>query len=245
MAGKSTALRQNALISLMAQVGCFVPAKKANLPVFDRIFCRIGAHDNIVNQQSTFMVEMNETANILNNATKDSLVILDEVGRGTSTFDGMSLAWAIVEFLNNKIKCKTLFATHYHYLNKMEEIFSGIQNYNILVEEADNEIIFLRKIIKGGTDKSYGIHVAKLAGIPKEVINSAENIMKVIEKEDNLEKKIDVLNKKEETIFEELKKEEEIEKEIKQTFSKEESKLQTLESELEEIKKLLKERFEI
>ncbi|MGK0209008.1 MAG: DNA mismatch repair protein MutS [Patescibacteria group bacterium] len=186
MAGKSTYLRQTALISLMAQMGSFVPAQYANISIVDRVFSRIGAYDDLVHHQSTFMVEMNETANILNNATDQSLVILDEIGRGTSTFDGVSLAWAITQHLNNNIKCKTLFATHYHHLNNMSSIFEGIQNYNIAVEENDEKIIFLRKILKGGTNKSYGIQVAKLAGIPQEVLRNAKNIMQKIEQEDNI-----------------------------------------------------------
>jgi DNA mismatch repair protein MutS len=181
MAGKSTYLRQNALIILMAQIGCFVSADKANLPIFDRIFSRIGAYDNLVKEQSTFMVEMNETANILNNATKNSFVILDEIGRGTSTYDGVSLAWAIGNYLNNEVGCKTLFATHYHQLNEMKDKFEGIENYHILIQEKNDEIIFLRKIVRGGTDKSYGIQVAKLAGVPKEVILSAKKFMENIE----------------------------------------------------------------
>ena len=190
MAGKSTYLRQIALITLMAQIGCFVPAHYANLPIIDRLFSRIGAYDDLVNHQSTFMVEMNETANILNNASFNSLVILDEIGRGTSTFDGVSLAWAIAEHLNNTIQCKTLFATHYHHLNNMEKQFPGISNHNTAVDETNEKIIFLRKIIKGGTNKSYGIQVAKLAGIPEEVISNAKIIMKQIELEDQVTEKI-------------------------------------------------------
>lgn len=190
MAGKSTYLRQIALICLMGQIGSFVPAKKVILPVIDRIFTRIGAYDDLVHSQSTFMVEMNETANILNNATESSLVILDEIGRGTSTFDGVSLAWAIAEHLNNKIKAKTLFATHYHHLNHLSSKFESIENYNISVNETNDKIIFLRKIVKGGTDKSYGIQVAKLAGIPQEVIESSKNIMKLIELEDSIGERI-------------------------------------------------------
>jgi DNA mismatch repair protein MutS len=198
MAGKSTYLRQVALISLMAQMGSFVPAKVANLSLLDRVFSRIGAYDDLVNHQSTFMVEMNETANILNNATEKSLVILDEIGRGTSTFDGVSLAWAIAEHLNNTIQCKTLFATHYHHLNKMSELFEGISNYNILVEESDEKITFLRKIIPGGTDKSYGIQVAKLAGLPPEVIRSSKNIMKSIEENYTIAENLEYTNEKNE-----------------------------------------------
>ncbi|MDD4563725.1 MAG: DNA mismatch repair protein MutS [Candidatus Nanoarchaeia archaeon] len=191
MAGKSTYLRQIALSILMAQMGCFVPASVANICIVDRVFSRIGAYDDLVNKQSTFMVEMNETANILNNASKNSFVILDEIGRGTSTFDGVSLAWAIAEYLNNEIKCFTLFATHYHHLNKLSEKFEGINNYNISVDEQEDKILFLRKIVEGGTDKSYGIQVAKLAGLPNEVINCAKNVMHLIELEENLDKKLE------------------------------------------------------
>jgi DNA mismatch repair protein MutS len=190
MAGKSTYLRQIALVCLMAQIGSYVPAKKALLPIIDRIFTRIGAYDDLVHSQSTFMVEMTETANILNNATENSLVILDEIGRGTSTFDGVSLAWGIAEYLNNKIKSKTLFATHYHHLNALKEKYEGIENYNISVEETEDKIIFLRKIIPGGTDKSYGIQVAKLAGIPNEVIDIAKETMNLIELEDEIGEKL-------------------------------------------------------
>jgi len=186
MAGKSTYMRQNALICLMAQLGCFVPAEKALLPVHDRIFTRVGAYDDLVSGQSTFMVEMTETANILNNATEKSFVILDEIGRGTSTYDGLSLAWAIAEYLHEKLKAKTLFATHYHHLNKLAEKYVGIKNYNITVNETEDKIIFLRKIVEGGTDKSYGIEVARLAGIPKLVIESSKSIMTQIEMEDEI-----------------------------------------------------------
>jgi len=190
LAGKSTFLRQCALIILMAQIGSFVPAKFANLSIVDRIFSRIGAYDDLVHGQSTFMVEMTETANILNNATNNSFVILDEIGRGTSTYDGVSLAWAIAKYLNNVIRCKTLFATHYHHLNEMEKSISGIKNYNVLVQEKDDEIVFLRKIVRGSTDKSYGIQVAKLAGIPVEVVENAKEIMNIIEIEDKIGERI-------------------------------------------------------
>lgn len=190
MSGKSTYLRQVVIICLLAQMGSFVPAKSAKVPVIDRVFSRIGAYDDLVHGQSTFMVEMNETANILNNATKHSLIVLDEIGRGTSTFDGVSLAWSIAEYLNNKIKAKTLFATHYHHLNKMESVFSGVKNYNISVEESEGKIVFLRKIVEGGTDKSYGIEVARLAGLPKEVIESSKKVMELIELEDKIGDKI-------------------------------------------------------
>jgi DNA mismatch repair protein MutS len=191
MAGKSTYLRQIALIAIMAQIGSFIPAKSATLPLFDKIFTRVGASDNLARGDSTFMVEMKETANILNNATNKSLVILDEIGRGTSTYDGFSLAWAIAEHLTSKIKCTTLFATHYHQLNTMQEKFVGVKNYHCIIDETNNnEIIFLRKIMPGSTDKSYGIHVAKLAGIKDEVIKNAKKIMDKLEKEDEVLKKI-------------------------------------------------------
>lgn len=179
MAGKSTYMRQVALITLMAQVGSFVPAKSANISVCDRIFTRIGASDDLASGKSTFMVEMWEVSNILKNATHRSLVILDEVGRGTSTHDGLSIAWAVIEYIssNRALKCKTLFATHYHELIQLEGKIPGVKNYSIAVKKVNNEVVFLRKIIKGGTDESYGIEVAKLAGIPLEVINRANDIL--------------------------------------------------------------------
>ena len=180
MAGKSTYLRQVALIALMAQIGSFVPADKASLAVTDRIFSRVGAQDHLLKGQSTFMVEMNETANILNNATPDSLIILDEIGRGTSTFDGISIAWAIVEFLHKADQGggpKTLFATHYHELTDLSRVLPGVKNFNVQVKEWNDEIIFLRKIVPGGTDKSYGIQVARLAGLPKRVLDRAHEVL--------------------------------------------------------------------
>lgn len=180
MAGKSTYLRQVALIALMAQVGSFVPADKASLGIIDRIFSRVGAQDHLLRGQSTFMVEMNETANILNNATPDSLIILDEIGRGTSTFDGISIAWAIVEYLHQADQGggpKTLFATHYHELTDLSQVLSGVKNFNVQVKEWNDEIIFLRKIVAGGTDKSYGIQVARLAGLPKKVLDRAHEVL--------------------------------------------------------------------
>lgn len=180
MAGKSTYMRQVALIVIMAQIGSFVPAKKAQICIVDRIFTRIGAADNLAMGQSTFMVEMMEVANILNNATEKSLLILDEVGRGTSTFDGLSIAWAVVEFIQEKLKCKTLFATHYHELTALRNL-KGIKNYKITVKEKDEDIIFLRKIVPGETDKSYGIQVAKLAGVPNSVINRAKKFLASLE----------------------------------------------------------------
>lgn len=180
MSGKSTYMRQNALIAVMAHIGSFVPASYANICVFDRIFTRIGASDSLSEGQSTFMVEMSQTANILKNATKDSLVILDEIGRGTSTFDGLSIAWAVVEYITKKIGAKTLFATHYHELSDLEGNMEGVKNYCISVKEFGNEIIFLHKIVRGGADKSYGIHVAQLAGVPLEVIKlSQKNLFRL------------------------------------------------------------------
>ena len=186
MAGKSTYMRQTALIVLMAQIGCFVPAKKANIGIVDRIFTRVGASDDLASGQSTFMVEMTEVANILNNATKDSLLILDEIGRGTSTFDGLSIAWAVVEHISSTrlLGAKTLFATHYHELTELEGKLEGVNNYCIAVKEQGDDIVFLRKIIKGGADKSYGIQVAKLAGIPSGVLNRAHEIAEQLSNHD-------------------------------------------------------------
>jgi DNA mismatch repair protein MutS len=181
MAGKSTYIRQVALIVLMAQIGSFVPAENAEIGFVDRIFTRVGASDDLARGQSTFMVEMNETANIINNATDHSLVILDEIGRGTSTFDGLSIAWSVAEFLYDKIKARTLFATHYHELTKLAEDRKGVCNLNVAVREWNEQIIFLRKIIPGGADKSYGIQVARLAGLPKEILDRAKEILAHLE----------------------------------------------------------------
>ncbi|GAA0063477.1 DNA mismatch repair protein MutS [Clostridium sp. CTA-1] len=183
MAGKSTYMRQVALITIMAQIGSFVPAKKANISICDKIFTRIGASDDLAAGKSTFMVEMWEVSNILKNATSKSLVLLDEVGRGTSTYDGLSIAWSVIEYIcNNKnLRCKTLFATHYHELTKLEDNIEGVKNYSVSVSELENEIVFLRKIIRGGADQSYGIEVAKLAGLPSPVINRAKEILQHIE----------------------------------------------------------------
>jgi DNA mismatch repair protein MutS len=181
MAGKSTYIRQVALIVLMAQLGSFVPAESAEIGLVDRIFTRVGANDDLARGQSTFMVEMNETANIINNATDRSLVILDEIGRGTSTFDGLSIAWSVAEFLYDKIKARTLFATHYHELIKLAEDREGVCNLNVAVREWNEQIIFLRKIIPGGADRSYGIQVARLAGLPKEVLDRAKEILAYLE----------------------------------------------------------------
>ena len=192
MAGKSTYMRQVALITLMAQVGSFVPATSAQIGVVDKIFTRVGASDDLSMGQSTFMVEMMEVATILKEATRNSLVILDEIGRGTSTFDGLSIAWAVAEYIANTEKCgaKTLFATHYHELIELEEKLDGIKNYSIAVKEKGEDIIFLRKIVRGGTDESYGIHVAKLAGVPKEVTTRANQILRSIEKKNVLNGKV-------------------------------------------------------
>ncbi|MHB8133442.1 MAG: DNA mismatch repair protein MutS [Anaerolineaceae bacterium] len=183
MSGKSTFLRQVALIVLMSQIGSFVPAKSAVIGITDRIFTRIGAQDEIHAGQSTFMVEMIETANILNHATNRSLLILDEIGRGTSTYDGLSIAWAVVEYIHNhpKLRARTLFATHYHELTQLSELFPGVRNYNVAVSEADNTVIFLHKIIPGGADRSYGIHVGQLAGLPRPVVQRATEILHLLE----------------------------------------------------------------
>lgn len=190
MAGKSTYMRQTALIVLMTQVGCFVPAKSANISVVDRIFTRVGASDDLASGQSTFMVEMNEVANILRNATSNSLLILDEIGRGTSTFDGLSIAWAVIEHISNRklLGAKTLFATHYHELTELEGKISNVNNYCIAVKECGDDIVFLRKIVKGGADKSYGIQVAKLAGVPDIVIDRAKEIVEQLSDNDITEK---------------------------------------------------------
>ena len=178
MAGKSTYMRQTALIVLMAQIGSFVPAASANIGICDRIFTRVGASDDLASGQSTFMVEMSEVANILRNATKNSLLILDEIGRGTSTYDGLSIAWAVVEYISNSelLGAKTLFANHYHELTELEGKLSSVNNYCIAVKEDGDDIVFLRKIVKGGADRSYGIQVAKLAGVPDIVIDRANEI---------------------------------------------------------------------
>ncbi|WP_068748995.1 DNA mismatch repair protein MutS [Thermovenabulum gondwanense] len=219
MAGKSTYLRQVALIVLMSQIGSFVPAKKAIIGIVDRIFTRIGAYDNLAYGQSTFMVEMMEVANILKNATPKSLIILDEVGRGTSTYDGLSIAWAVVEYIHKNVKAKTLFATHYHEITKLKELF-GIKNYKVTVKEKGDEILFLRKIIPGEADKSYGIEVAKLAGLPKSLIKRASELLKNLEKSlpeksyvnnsglpenDNEDSQLDLEKIKNETIIQKLR----------------------------------------
>ena len=219
MAGKSTYMRQVAIITLMAQIGSFVPASEAKIGIVDKIFTRVGASDDLSSGQSTFMVEMNEVANILKDATPKSLVILDEIGRGTSTYDGLSIAWAVAEYIadKSKIGCKTLFATHYHELLQLEGTVEGIKNYQVEVKEKGEDVIFLRKIIEGGTDESYGIHVAKLAGVPRNVVTRANKVLRSLEKggvkvkEDKEDKKqvagqFDLFDMKNEDIIHELDK---------------------------------------
>ena len=183
MAGKSTYMRQVALLTLMTQMGSFIPARQASICPVDKIFTRVGASDDLATGQSTFMVEMNEVAQILKYATRNSLIILDEVGRGTSTFDGMSIARAVMEYIHEKIKAKTLFATHYHQLIELENIMEGVKNYSVAVKERGNDIVFLRRIVRGGSDKSYGVHVARLAGLPKKVLERANEFLKEYDSE--------------------------------------------------------------
>ena len=189
MAGKSALLRQTALITLMAQIGCFVPAECARIGIVDKIFTRVGASDNISVGESTFMVEMNEASDILNNMSSRSLVLFDELGRGTSTYDGISIAWAIVEYIHEhpNARAKTLFATHYHELNEMEASFKRIKNYNVSVKEVNNKVIFLRKLVPGGSEHSFGIHVAKMAGMPKSIVKRSNEILKQLETENRQE----------------------------------------------------------
>ena len=183
MSGKSALLRQTALIVILAQLGCYVPADSASIGIVDRIFTRVGASDNISSGESTFMVEMNETASILNNISERSLILLDEIGRGTSTYDGISIAWAIAEFLHNHpTRPKTLFATHYHELNEMAATMERIKNFNISVKELKNKVLFVRKLVAGGSEHSFGIHVARMAGMPQSVVIRSEEILKVLEK---------------------------------------------------------------
>ncbi len=183
MAGKSTYLRQVALIVLLAQIGSFVPADEAHIGLVDRVFTRVGASDNLASGHSTFMVEMVETASILNSATRQSLILLDEIGRGTSTYDGLSIAWAVAEHIHDRTQlgARTLFATHYHEMTQLEQQRSGIRNYRVAVQERDGEVVFLRKIVEGGADKSYGIHVAKLAGLPPSVTARAREVLRQLE----------------------------------------------------------------
>jgi DNA mismatch repair protein MutS len=189
MAGKSTYIRQVALIVIMAQTGCFVPAKAAKIGLVDKVFTRIGAHDEISRGQSTFMVEMSETANIINNLSERSLVVLDEIGRGTSTYDGFSLAWAVAEYLT-EVKVRSLFATHFHELTGLEESSEGVKNYNVAVKESGKDVIFLHKIMPGGTDESYGIYVAKLSGVPIAIIKRADEILSKLELQGTLREHI-------------------------------------------------------
>ena len=189
MAGKSTYMRQVAIITFMAHIGSFVPAKSAEISITDRIFTRVGASDDLAFGQSTFMVEMSEVALILANATEKSLVVLDEIGRGTSTFDGLSIAWAVVEYIAKNIKCKTLFATHYHELSDLEGVLEGVKNYKITVKEIGDTVVFLRKIVRGHANKSFGVEVAKLAGVPNKVIDRAKEISENLER---VNKKLDL-----------------------------------------------------
>jgi DNA mismatch repair protein MutS len=184
MAGKSTYLRQVALIVLMAQMGSFVPAREARIGLVDRVFTRVGASDNLAGGQSTFMVEMTETAQILNCATSRSLILLDEIGRGTSTYDGLSIAWAVAEYIQDRrhLGARTLFATHYHEMTELAGLREGIRNYTVSVRERNDEVLFLRKIVAGGTDRSYGIHVARLAGLPAPVISRAREVLAQLER---------------------------------------------------------------
>jgi DNA mismatch repair protein MutS len=182
MSGKSALLRQTALIVLMAQCGSFVPAQAAHIGLVDRVFTRVGASDNLTTGESTFMVEMNETASILNNLSARSLLLMDEIGRGTSTYDGISIAWSIAEFLHeHPVRPKTLFATHYHEMNDMAETFPRIRNANVAVREADGKVLFLRKLVPGGSDRSFGIHVARMAGMPEQVVKRAEKVLHHLE----------------------------------------------------------------
>jgi DNA mismatch repair protein MutS len=183
MAGKSTYIRQAALLTLMAQIGSFIPASEARIGIADRIFARVGASDELSKGQSTFMVEMTEAARILNSASERSLVILDEIGRGTSTYDGISLAWSMTEFLHDHLKSRTLFATHYHELTELTQTLKQASNWNVAVHEQDGEIVFLHKIVEGSANKSYGIHVARLAGVPDQIIHRANQILSTLEKD--------------------------------------------------------------
>ena len=197
MAGKSTYMRQVALLVLMTQMGSFIPAQSADICAVDRIFTRVGASDDLATGQSTFMVEMNEVAQILKYATRNSLIVLDEVGRGTSTYDGMSIARAIIEYIQTKIKAKTLFATHYHELIAMEQVLDGIKNYSVAIKERGNDIVFLRRIIQGGTDRSYGVHVARLAGLPKKVVDRADEILRDYDQGKKRAEKVSLLSRPE------------------------------------------------
>ena len=183
MAGKSTYMRQNALIAILAQIGSFVPADSATIGIIDKIFTRVGASDDLTLGQSTFMVEMTETSYILNSATENSFILIDEIGRGTSTYDGVAIAWSVAEYIASKIQARCIFATHYHELNVMSKTFPQIKNYRITVSEENGEIEFLRKIVPGGASKSYGIQVAKMAGLPKSVVSRSEELMQRLQKD--------------------------------------------------------------
>jgi len=187
MAGKSTYMRQIALAVIMAQMGSFVPASFASISPVDRIFTRVGAYDDLSAGQSTFMIEMTELANILSSATSQSLILLDEIGRGTSTFDGLAIAWSITEYIHNRVRGKAIFATHYHQLTQLAGVLSGVKNYNMAVKEEGDSVVFLRTVVPGATDRSYGIHVAKLAGVPEEVVSRAKEILREIERETVIE----------------------------------------------------------
>ena len=202
MSGKSTYMRQTAIIVIMAHIGSFVPAKSAQVPICDRVFTRVGASDNLIYDQSTFLVEMIEVATILKNATKSSLLILDEVGRGTSTYDGLSIAWAVIEYITKNIGAKTLFATHYHELTELENQIDGIKNYKIAAKELNGTVVFLRKIMRGGANRSFGIEVAALAGISSKITDRAKQILKRIE---SGEKKFEVLPEEEDESTDEMK----------------------------------------
>ncbi|MCR4337710.1 MAG: DNA mismatch repair protein MutS, partial [Candidatus Omnitrophica bacterium] len=239
--GKSTYIRQIALIVILAQMGSYVPAQAAHIGVVDKIFTRIGAHDDISKGQSTFMVEMNEMADVLNNLTERSLIILDEIGRGTSTYDGLSLAWALVEHLQ-KTKARTLFATHFHELTALANEYSGIKNYNVAVKEWKDEIIFLHKIIPGSTDDSYGIYVAKLAGIPATVIQRSRKILGQLESQRAIPKPQDLKNLEEQLSLFTASSDpclEEIKKQLLEIKIENMTPLQALNT-LQEMKKLLK-----
>ena len=202
MSGKSAILRQTALIVLLAQIGCFVPAEQTEIGIVDKIFTRVGASDNLSQGESTFMVEMNETASILNNLSDRSLILLDEIGRGTSTYDGISIAWAIAEYLHNhSTSPKTLFATHYHELNDMAKSFDRIKNYNVTIKEFKNRVIFLRKLAAGGSEHSFGIHVAKMAGIPNKVVNKANKILAKLESSHMSDQNKESLNRQQQEDF--------------------------------------------
>jgi DNA mismatch repair protein MutS len=205
MSGKSALLRQTALIVLMAQIGCFIPSEAAEIGYIDKIFTRVGASDNISLGESTFMVEMNEAASILNNLSDRSLILLDELGRGTSTYDGISIAWSIVEYIHNhpKYRAKTLFATHYHELNEMEHSHQRVKNYNVTIKEIDNRVIFLRKLVRGGSNHSFGIHVARMAGMPKSLVKRSEEILAQLEdtnRKDSLSKPLNTISSEREGI---------------------------------------------